>query len=55
MIQITKACPHCGSIDLVSNGHNKKNGKQKYYCNGCDRYALWMQLPAIVKSAKKRF
>ncbi len=55
MIQITKACPHCG-IDLVSNGHNKKNGKQKYYCMAVDMdTAPLMQLPAIVKSAKKRF
>jgi transposase-like protein len=38
MIQITKTCPHCGSVDLVCNGHNKRNGKQKYHCKGCDKY-----------------
>jgi transposase-like protein len=22
----------------VSNGHNQKNGKQKYHCKSCDKY-----------------
>ncbi len=55
MIQITKACPHCGSIDLVSNGHNKKTVSKSITVMAVTDTALWMQLPAIVKSAKKRF
>ena len=60
MIQITKACPHCGSSDLVSNGHNKKNSKQKYSWtwlkaigpgNGCDKYGT---LDAAPRDSEER-
>jgi insertion element IS1 protein InsB len=39
MIQtiITYECPHCGSLDLVKNGHDYK-GAQKYHCKACKRY-----------------
>ncbi len=30
-------CPECGSNWVCKNGH-KKNGKQKYICNDCNRY-----------------
>jgi len=53
MIQITKTCPHCGSIDLVSNGHDKKNGKQKYHCNGCDKYGTLDAAPRYSEERKE--
>jgi transposase-like protein len=53
MIQITKTCPHCGSIDLVSNGHAKKNGKQKYHCNGCDKYGTLDAAPRYSEERKE--
>lgn len=39
MIQtiITHACPKCGSLQLVKNGHDYK-GSQKYHCTSCGRY-----------------
>ena len=39
MIQtiVTYACPDCGSLDLVKNGHDYK-GDQKYHCKACNRY-----------------
>ena len=40
-------CRHCGSDDLVKNGHSE-NGKQRYRCNNCKksfqteyRYNAW--------------
>ena len=30
-------CPHCGSPDIVKNGHDK-NGKQKFHCHTCRAY-----------------
>ena len=53
MIQITKTCPHCGSIDLVSNGHNQKNGKQKYHCNACDKYGTLDAAPRYSQERKE--
>ncbi len=53
MIQITKPCPHCGSIDLVSNGHNKKNGKQKYHCKGCGKYGTLDAAPVYSEERKE--
>ncbi len=38
MIAIVKTCPTCGSKELVSNGHQVKNGKQKYHCKSCGKY-----------------
>jgi transposase len=29
-------CPHCGSEDLVKNGHNEM-GTQRWRCNTCKR------------------
>ena len=34
---ITHACPRCGSVNLVKNGHDYK-GAQKFRCNDCHRY-----------------
>ena len=36
MVTITLCCRHCGSEDLIRNGH-ASNGKQKYYCKSCKR------------------
>ena len=30
-------CLHCGSADLVRNGHSKK-GKQRFQCRACKKY-----------------
>jgi IS1 family transposase/transposase-like protein len=53
MIQITKTCPQCGSIDLVCKGHNQKNGKQKYHCNGCDKYGTLDAAPRYSEERKE--
>ncbi len=34
---ITHECPHCGSVDLVKNGHDYK-GDQKFHCKNYNRY-----------------
>lgn len=34
---ITHSCPHCGSDNLVKNGHDYKSA-QKYHCKSCGRY-----------------
>ena len=36
MVTITICCQHCGSKDLVCNGHTS-NGKQRYRCKSCKR------------------
>jgi transposase-like protein len=36
MVTITLHCPHCGSENLVRDGH-APNGKQKYRCYACGR------------------
>jgi transposase-like protein len=36
MVTVTICCPHCGSEDLIRNGH-ASNGKQKYRCKACKR------------------
>ena len=35
-ITITVRCRHCGSEDLVRDGH-APNGKQKYRCKSCNK------------------
>jgi transposase-like protein len=35
-IKITVCCRHCGSKDLVRDGH-APNGKQKYRCMSCKK------------------
>jgi transposase-like protein len=30
-------CTHCGSDDLVKNGH-RKDGTQRWHCNKCKKY-----------------
>lgn len=36
MITITLKCCHCGSEQLVRDGHTR-NGKQRYWCHACQR------------------
>lgn len=36
MITITLHCCHCGSEQLVRDGHTH-NGKQRYWCHACQR------------------
>jgi transposase-like protein len=36
MIAISLICQHCGSDQLVRNGH-AANGKQRYKCRACGR------------------
>jgi transposase-like protein len=33
---ITHQCRHCGSENIVKNGHNS-SGSQQYWCKECDR------------------
>jgi len=35
-VTITVRCRHCGSEDLVRDGH-APNGKQKYRCKACNK------------------
>lgn len=35
------ACPHCGSIHVVRNGH-RKDGVQKYSCKDCGKHFVPM-------------
>ena len=35
-ITVTICCRHCGSDNLVRNGH-ASNGKQKYRCKSCNK------------------
>ena len=52
MIVITKTCPSCGSKDLVSNGHNVKNGKGKYHCKSCGNYGTLDAAPRYSEQRK---
>ena len=52
MIAIIKTCPHCESTELVSNGHDVKNGKQKYHCKSCDKYGTLDAAPRYSEERK---
>ncbi len=53
MIAIVKTCPSCGSTELVSNGHQVKNGKQKYHCKNCDKYGTLDAAPRYSEERKE--
>jgi transposase-like protein len=36
MVTITLKCRHCGSENIVRDGHTP-NGKQRYWCHDCNR------------------
>ncbi len=52
MIAIIKTCPGCGSKELVSNGHDVKNGKQKYHCKSCGKYGTLDATPRYSEERK---
>ncbi len=52
MIAIIKTCPHCESAELISNGHDVKNGKQKYHCKSCDKYGTLDAAPRYSEARK---
>jgi transposase-like protein len=52
MIVPIKTCPHCGSEELVSNGHDVKNGKGKYHCKSCDKYGTLDAAPRYSEQRK---
>lgn len=52
MIAIIKTCPCCGSEALVSNGHDVKNGKQKYHCKSCGKYGTLDATPRYSEERK---
>jgi transposase-like protein len=52
MIAIIKTCPGCGSQELVSNGHDVKNGKQKYHCKSCGKYGTLDAAPRYSEERK---
>lgn len=39
MIEKTRQCRQCGSIELVKNGHNA-SGSQQYHCKACGAYLV---------------
>ncbi len=53
MIVLIKTCPHCGSEELVSNGHDVKNGKQKYHCKSCSKYGTLDAAPRYSEERKE--
>jgi transposase-like protein len=52
MIAMIKTCPGCGSQELVSNGHDVKNGKQKYHCKSCGKYGTLDGAPRYSEERK---
>jgi transposase-like protein len=52
MIAIIKNCPRCGSKEPVSNSHDVKNGKQKYYCKSCGKYGTLAAAPYYSEQQK---
>jgi transposase-like protein len=52
MIAIVKTCPTCGSKELVSNGRQVKNGKQKYHCKSCGKYGTLDAAPRYSEQRK---
>ena len=49
---ITFSCPHCGSDELVRDGH-APNGKQKYRCHGCGRRSRENPTPNASPEARR--
>ena len=52
MVVITVTCPHCGSPDIVKNGH-APNGKQKYRCRACRRQSRDNPTPHVTPEARR--
>ena len=52
MVTIILHCPHCGSEDLVRDGH-APNGKQKYRCHACGRRSRENPTPNAYPEARR--
>jgi transposase-like protein len=52
MLAIVKTGPGCGSQELVSKGHDVKNGKQKYHCKSCGKYGTLDAAPGYSEERK---
>src|SRR5918996_543338 len=52
MVIITLDCPHCGSSDIVKNGH-APTGKQKYRCRSCGRQSRENPTPHVTPEARR--
>ena len=52
MVTITLHCLHCGSADIVKNGH-APNGKQKYRCRACGRQSREHPTPRVTPEARR--
>jgi transposase-like protein len=52
MVVISVTCPHCGSPDIVKNGH-APNGKQKYRCRACGRQSRENPTPHVTPQARR--
>ncbi len=52
MIALVKTCPNCGSKELVSNGRQVKNGRQKYHCKSCGKYGTLDAAPRYSEQRK---
>jgi transposase-like protein len=57
MVMIPLVCPHCGSANVVNNGHYA-NGKQRYKCNNpkcpCAAFADSYSYNACDPAVKKK-
>jgi transposase-like protein len=52
MVVISLTCPHCGSPDIVKNGH-APNGKQKYRCRACQRQSREKPTPHVTPEERR--
>ena len=52
MVVITVTCAHCGSPDIVKNGH-APNGKQKYRCRACGRQSRENPTPHVTPQERR--
>jgi transposase-like protein len=52
MVVITITCAHCGSPDIVKNGH-APNGKQKYRCRACGRQSRDTPTPHVTAQERR--
>jgi transposase-like protein len=51
MVTITICCQHCGSNDLVRDGH-ASNGMQRYLCKSCKKQSR--ENPAVNRYIDER-
>jgi transposase-like protein len=52
MVVITVTCPHCGSPDIVKNGH-APNEKQNYRCRSCGRQSRDNPSPHVTAEERR--